>query len=65
MSWIRDLDNGRYQAVYRDGRKRQRSRTFERKKDARAWLAAQDVDLNAGTWTDPKAERTSSWTNPS
>lgn len=55
MSWIRDLDNGRYQAVYRDGSKRQRSQTFERKKDARAWLAAQEVSMRAGRWTDPRA----------
>lgn len=55
MSWIRDLDNGRYQAIYRDGAKRQRSKTFDRKKDAKDWLASQRLELAAGRWTDPRA----------
>lgn len=58
MAWIRTLDSGQQQAVYRDADGRQRSATFTTKKLAREWLADQEAAQRTGTWVDPVGART-------
>lgn len=58
MSWIRTLETGKHQAVYRDTEGRQRSGTFHTKRDAKAWLEQQQSALLTGTWVDPVGPRT-------
>jgi integrase len=53
MSWLEKLDSGRVRAVYRDDEGRRRSRTFDRRADAKAWLAAEATDRARGEWVDP------------
>jgi len=49
--------NGRWRARYRDGLGRQHSQTFDRKLDARRWLATVDVARSRGEWIDPSLAR--------
>lgn len=58
MPWLRDLPNGRVQAVYRDSEHRQRSETFSTKRAARAWLVEQQSSQQDGTWVDPAGPKT-------
>lgn len=54
MSWVEKLDSGRVRAVYRDDEGRRRSRTFDRRAEAKAWLAAEATDRARGQWIDPR-----------
>jgi hypothetical protein len=60
MGWIRQLPNGRHQAVCRDLSGRQRSRTFERNEKTlgRRWIADKEAELRRGEWRDPAGART-------
>lgn len=58
VSWIRPLTTGKYQAVYRDEDRKQRSGTFTTKRDAKAWLEQQQSAIRTGTWVDPIGPRT-------
>lgn len=49
--------NGRWRARYRDGLGRQHSRHFDRKVDARRWLATVEVARSRGEWIDPGLSR--------
>src|SRR5262245_24700070 len=50
--------SGRWRARYRDPDGRQRSKTFDRKRDAETFLAQMRLDLARGDWIDPKLGRT-------
>ena len=51
---VRKLENGRYIARFPvGGRGRFRSRTFDRKRDATAWLTSQTTRRDRGDWVDP------------
>lgn len=39
MSWVERLESGRHRAVYRDPDDRKRSKTIDKKADAKKWLA--------------------------
>ena len=54
MSWLERLDSGRVRAVYRDDDGRRRSKTFDRRAEAKAWLAAEATDRARGQWVDPR-----------
>ena len=60
----RQLPSGRWQARFRgdDGVMRPASVTFDTKLDASAWLKAQAVDVQRGTWSAPEARATSTTT---
>jgi integrase len=47
----------RWRARYRDRNGRSRSQPFDRKQDARNWLARNSADLQRGDWIDPKLRR--------
>lgn len=47
-------DTGKWQAYYRDLGGRQRSKDFERKRDAQRWEAAQKRSIESREWIDPK-----------
>ncbi|HMA46126.1 MAG TPA: tyrosine-type recombinase/integrase [Frankiaceae bacterium] len=55
MSNIRRAPSGNWRAEYREPTGRKRSRTFKTKKDARAFLATVEADLNRGLYLDPSA----------
>lgn len=44
----------RYVARYRGPDKKERSKTFERRKDAKAWIEDRERDVRRGEWIDPK-----------
>ena len=46
--------NGRFRARYRDPLGRQRSRTFTRKADADRFLREQGIEIDRGSWLDPR-----------
>ncbi len=48
----------RWEARYRDRSNRQRTKTFESRASAKAWLAATEADLGRGTWIDPSFRAT-------
>ena len=49
---------GRWEARYRDPNGGQRTRTFDRRSEARAFLAKAEADVRRGSWLDPAlAER--------
>ena len=52
-SLTQDQRNGRWLARYRGADGRQHSKTFERKTDARNFLAAMQTDKLRGVWIDP------------
>jgi excisionase family DNA binding protein len=56
---IRQLPSGRWQARYRgpDGFDRPAPDTFDRKRDAQAWLVRKEAEILAGDWLDPDAGR--------
>jgi integrase len=54
MSWVEKLPSGRHRAVYRDAEDKRWSKTFEKKADARRWLAAAETDRARGHWVDPR-----------
>jgi integrase len=54
---IRTLPSGRYQARYLDATERQHSATFASAKEAKRWLAAEEVDRQRGAWVDPRSGR--------
>jgi integrase len=54
VSWLEKLDSGRVRAVYRDETGKRRSRTFDRRAEAKAWLAAEATDRARGQWVDPR-----------
>jgi hypothetical protein len=49
--------NGKWRARYRDGLGRQHSQHFDRKLDARRWLAMVEVSRSRGEWVDPGLAR--------
>ena len=54
MGSVRKDSRGRgWQARYRDRSGSQRTRTFDSKSEARAYLGTVELDLAQGTWTDP------------
>lgn len=55
--WIEPLPSGRWRARVEDDTGRRHSRTFDLKRDARSWKAAQIANLNRGDWVDPKRGR--------
>ncbi len=48
---------GRWEARYRDPYGVQRTRTFDRKTEATAFLAAAETDIRRGEWRDPRLGR--------
>ena len=54
MTWLEKLDSGRLRAVYRDDEGRRRSKSFDRRAEAKAWLAAEATDRARGQWVDPR-----------
>jgi integrase len=48
------MANGRFRARYRDPNGRSRSKTFDRKTDAQAFLDASSTDMRRGEWIDPR-----------
>lgn len=54
MSWVEKTAGGRHRAVYRGDDGRRHSRVFDRKADAKVWLAAADTDRARGLWVDPR-----------
>src|SRR4051812_37275760 len=44
---------GRWEARYRDPNGRARSRSFDRRSDAKAFLSAVEADMRRGSWQDP------------
>ena len=52
-----DQRNGRWRARYRDKAGQSRSKTFDRKADARAFLEEVGHDMRRGEWIDPKLAR--------
>jgi integrase len=44
---------GRWEARYRDPNGRARSRSFDRRTDAKAFLSATEADMRRGSWQDP------------
>lgn len=59
MSSIRrsPRNSRRWQARYRDPAGHQRTRTFDSKADARAFLAIYEVDRLRGEWVDPRSQK--------
>lgn len=55
---IRSTPTGRFIARYWGPDHRQHSRTFDRKTDARTWLAEARVDSRRGSWIDPSKAST-------
>lgn len=45
----------RWKGCYRDSTGKQRSRTFDRKRDALAWAEEQEAAIRKGEWIDPNA----------
>ena len=58
MSWLEKLESGRVRAVYRDEEGRRRSKSFDRRADAKVWLAAEATDRSRGEWVDPRGSAT-------
>jgi integrase len=50
---IKKMTNGQYQVRFRDESKRQRAKSFARKKDAEAFEAKVKTEVNSGLWLDP------------
>ena len=50
---VRLTPSGKWQARYYDLSGRRRGKTFDRKTDARAFLAAAKTDMRRGTWIEP------------
>jgi len=50
---IKKMANGKYQVRFRDESKRQRAKSFARKKDAEAFEAKVKTEVNNGLWLDP------------
>jgi integrase len=46
--------NGEYQVRYRDENRRQRAKTFSRKRDAENFQAKIRIEIKNGTWLDPE-----------
>jgi integrase len=57
MGGIDRRKNGKWRARYRDGLGRQHSQHFDRKIDARRWLAMVEVSRSRGEWVDPALTR--------
>lgn len=57
MGSVRRLQNGHYEARYRDPQGGSRSRTFRTKAEARRFLDGNGADLQRGEWTDPRLGR--------
>lgn len=53
--WIRKLESGRYQARYRTPDGRTRSKSWDRRVDAKRWLRQELARIDAGEWVDPTA----------
>lgn len=49
--------NGRWIARYRDAEHRQRSKTFDTKRDAKNWKAEQERLVDSGSWLNPDARK--------
>jgi integrase len=54
---IRVLQNGNYQARFRDANKKEVSRTFKTRRQAEDWRNSGLQNVKTGDWTDPKAGR--------
>jgi len=50
---IKKMANGKYQVRFRDESKRQRAKSFTRKKDAEAFEAKVKTEVSNGIWLDP------------
>ena len=50
---IKKMASGKYQVRFRDESKRQRAKSFARKKDAEAFEAKVKTEVNNGLWLDP------------
>jgi integrase len=57
VSSIDRQPNGRWRARYRDRHGRSRSKTFDRKTDARHFLDDVSTDMRRGDWFDPASRR--------
>jgi integrase len=58
MAWIRKAPSGRWRAEWRDPSGRKRSKTLRRKRDAEAFLAQIEADINRGIYRDPRGGKT-------
>jgi integrase len=61
VAWITKLEGPRrgtrYRVEYRDPLGRHRTRTFRRRRDAEEFLHRVELDLQGGTWRDPRAAK--------
>ena len=48
---------GRYQATYRGPDRKERTRTFDRRRDAERWLSTVTGDVARGQWVDPRLSK--------
>lgn len=55
MASVKQLENGRYQARFRDEARREHARNFRLKRDAQRWLDEQTAAIVSGQWADPRA----------
>lgn len=54
---VRKLPNGRWEASYRDPRRKERIRTFRTRGDADRWLSSVKTDVARGEYVDPRLAR--------
>jgi integrase len=55
---VKKLPSGKWEASYRDQRRRERIKTFATRREADAWLAGVKTDLQRGQYVDPRLART-------
>jgi integrase len=55
---VKRLPTGKWEASYRDNRRRERIRTFRTRREADRWLAGIKADLERGDYVDPRLGRT-------
>ncbi len=55
--WSPERQSWRYIGHYRDRANRERTKTFDRQRDAEKWVATNKADLARGAWIDPRAGR--------
>lgn len=58
MGWEVQQPTGRWKGVYRDANGRERSKTFDLKRDAVSWWKEQEGRIARGEWIDPAGPKT-------
>ncbi len=57
MGSIHKTKSGRHQVFWRDHNRRQHTKTFDRKTDARRFLTTTEADITRGVWINPRDGR--------